>query len=131
MQTRYWIIESATDLGRLAGYLARLSEREIEAPLRVTLEPYKKQRTIPQNARLWKLHTLAAEITGYTPEEMHDEALCHHFGFTEKPVKCLITGKMEMKRVPLQRSSTRDTQEFAKFMSATEQWYAQELGIWI
>ena len=133
MSPRYWIIESNAELGRLAGYLARLSEHppELAQPLRVTIEPYKKQRTVPQNARLWKLHTMASEVTGYTPEEMHEEALCHHFGFTEKQVKCLITGQMENRRVPLKRSSARDTKEFSEFMEATERWYAQELGVWL
>ena len=127
MTPRTWIIETAEQMTRLVGYLPKL----VEYPLDVTVKDFVPQRSLPQNARLWKLHTMASKITGYTPEEMHEEALCHHFGFTEVPVKSLITGREEIKRVPLKRSSQRDKKEFGGFMESTEMWYANELGVWL
>ena len=114
-------------MARLAAFLPKLTEY----PLDITVKHYVEKRSSDQNARLFKLHTLAAEITGYDVLEMHEEALCHHFGFVEKPVKSLLTGKLEMKRVPLKRSSQRDKVEFSKFMEGVSMWYAAELGVWL
>lgn len=77
------------------------------------------------------LHTAASEVTGYTPDEMHEEALCKHYGYTEQERKDLFTGEIVIKRVPLKRSSTRDTKEFAKFSEFVENWYGSEFGVWL
>lgn len=127
MQPRTWIIENLEQMSRLVGYLPRLTDY----PLDITVKEFVPKRTLSQNARLWKLHTMASEVTGYTPEEMHEEALCHHYGFAEKEVVSLMTGRKEMKRVPLKRSSARDKKEFREFMDKTEMWYADHLGIWL
>ena len=127
MQPRTWIIENLEQMSRLAGYLPRL----IEYPLEISVKGYVPKRTVEQNARLWKLHTMASEITGYTPVEMHEEALCHHFGYVTEERMCILTGSKETKRVPLKRSSQRDKKEFRAFMDSTEMWYANELGVWL
>lgn len=77
------------------------------------------------------LHTAASEVTGYGKDEMHEEALCKHFGYTEVERKDLLTGEILTKRIPLKRSSTRDKKEFAEFMEATETWYGSEFGVWL
>jgi len=100
-------------------------------PFQVVLGPIREQRSLAQNARLWLLHTAAGQITGYTPDEMHEEALCKHFGYTEVERKDLFTGEITTKRVPLKRSRTRDKKEFAEFMEATEIWYGSEFGVWL
>jgi hypothetical protein len=100
-------------------------------PLLVTVGPLRKRRTWKSNARLWLLHTAASEVTGYTPDEMHEEALCKHYGYTEQERKDLFTGEITTKRIPLKRSRVRDTKEFAKFMEATEIWYGTEFGVWL
>lgn len=100
-------------------------------PLKVTIEEYHEKRSDSQNKRLWALHTLASEVTGYTPEEMHELALCEHFGSAEKECKNPWTGDIEIKRVPLKRSSARDVKEFAKFMEATENLYVTKLGVFL
>ena len=102
-----------------------------QLPLLVTVGPLRKRRTSKSNARLWALHSAASELTGYTPEEAHEEMLCAHYGYTEKERKNPWTGKIEIKRIPLKRSSTRDTQEFAKFMDFVERFYGDNLGVWL
>ena len=127
MEPRIFIIETEDQQCRFAAYIAK----QKGLPLEVSVKDYVRKRTVPQNARLWKLHGMAAEVTGYTVDEMHEEALCNHYGFAEKAVKNPYTGQTEIKRRPLKRSSGRDTKEFAKFMTATEDWYADNLGIWL
>jgi hypothetical protein len=95
-------------------------------PFQCEVGELRKQRTIPQNARLFSLHAMVASHTGNTVEDMHEEALCRHFGFRE--VK-MPTGWI--KRIPLKRSSPRDTKEFSEFMESTEAWYASEFGCWL
>lgn len=97
----------------------------------VTIEKHVERRSNDQNARLWKLHTLAGEVTGYSAEEMHEHALCRHFGFTEDERKDLFTGEITVKRTPNKRSSKRNKKEFAQFMEATEAWYIAELGVFL
>lgn len=97
---------------------------DLGKPWSVDVKPYRKVRSLEQNARLWLLHTAAANFTGHTPEEMHEEALCQHYGYREVRMP---TGWI--KRMPLKRSSQRDTAEFSKFMEATEAWYATEFGV--
>lgn len=97
----------------------------------VLIQRHRKKRGLGANARLWLLHTKAAEHTGYSPEEMHEFALARHFGFTEKQVVCPFTGEIEVKRIPLKRSSSRDTKEFAAFMEETESWYIATFGVFL
>jgi hypothetical protein len=119
--SRSFHIQTSDQRDRLFQFL---SKREL--PMQVEVGDPKEQRSESANARLWKLHELAAGITGYTKDEMHEEALCKHFGYTEKKMPGGWT-----KRVPLKRSSTRDPKEFREFMDATETWYASEFGCWL
>ena len=127
MEPRIFIIETEKQQARFASFIAK----QKGLPFEIGVKDYVPKRTLAQNARLWKLHTKAAEMTGYTVEEMHEEALCNHYGYAEKIVKNPYTGQTEIKRRPLKRSSGRDKKEFAKFMTATEDWYADNLGIWL
>jgi hypothetical protein len=98
----------------------------LDKPLKVTIEPFIARRTNTQNARLWALHTKAAEHVGVSSADMHEEMLCEHYGFTEVR---LPTGRI--KRVPNERSSTKDVKKFAKFMEFVETFYITNLGIWL
>ena len=128
MHPRTWILSTVEDLQRLASFLPKL---EGDLPLDVVVRPFVRQRSLPQNARLWALHAKASEITGYTVEEMHELALCHHYGFEEREVLDPISRRKVTKRAPLQRSSARTTKEFGAFMESCERWYADELGVWL
>tara|TARA_R110000868_G_scaffold170049_1_gene405146 strand:- start:331 stop:714 length:384 start_codon:yes stop_codon:yes gene_type:complete len=126
MQPRTFILETVDQQCRFAAFIAKQN-----LPLEVSVCAYKKRRTIPQNKRLWDLHGLASEATGYSKDEMHDLALCKHFGSTETKRTNPLTGREEVRQVPLKRSSDLNTAAFAKFMDATEIWYANELGIFL
>lgn len=110
---------------RRARAIKVLSLVSIEKPLEVTVKPYIAKRSESQNARLWLLHTAAANHTGMSAEDMHEIALCRFFGFEEKTVGGII------RQIPLKRSSARDKKEFGEFMEATEAFYISELGVWL
>lgn len=94
-------------------------------PFEVSIKECQAQRTLQQNARLWALHTEAARVTGYSAEEMHEFALCRHFGSHD-----IACGDI-VRVVPLKRSSARNIQEFTEFMEATEAWYGTTFGVWL
>lgn len=100
-------------------------------PFQALLGPLREKRSTTANARLWALHTMAGNHLGYSAEEMHEFALCRHFGYTEQERTDLLTGEITKVRVPMKRSSTRDKKEFAEFMEATEIWYGEEFGCWL
>jgi hypothetical protein len=102
-----------------------LGTLSFDRPWLMTVEPWRETRSHTQNARLWALHTLASQVTGYAPEEMHELMLCRFFGFED------VTFGGIKRQVPLKRSSTRDKKEFAEFMEATESFYISELGVWL
>ena len=127
MQPRTWIIENLEQMSRLCGYLPRLKDY----PLDITVKEYVPKRSNEQNARLWKLHTMASAETGYTPEEMHELCLCQHFGFAEHAAKNPFSGQVEIRKVPLKRSSQRNKKEFRAFLDFVENYYADNLAIWL
>jgi hypothetical protein len=91
----------------------------------IQVAPWHPKRSDSQNRRLWLLHTKAGEVVGCSAEEMHEEMLCQIFGYSEVKI-----GRMT-RRIPLRRSSTRNTKEFAEFMEKVEAFYIAELGVWI
>ena len=119
--SRSFQIEDELQRQRLVQWLSKQA-----VPFQIEFGPIREQRSLSQNARLFALHQMVSKETGNTVEDMHEEALCRHFGFTE--VK-MPTGWI--KRIPLKRSSTREKKEFAEFMEATEAWYASEFGCWL
>jgi hypothetical protein len=105
--------------------LRRLSALACRTPWKLVLTPKRDRRSLDQNARLWKLHALAAEATGYDAEEMHEIMLQRHFGVVEKPL-----GE-QVFTLPRRRSSRLDVAEFAAFMEYVEAFYATELGVFL
>ena len=125
-QARTFVCEIDNHRAMLAAFITRQP-----VPFQAEVGPVVKHRTIPANRRLWKLHTKASEVCGYSPEECHEEMLCAHYGFKEVERKNPWTGEMERKKEPLQRSSTRNTKEFAAFMDFCENFYGSTLGVWL
>lgn len=119
-EPRTFLIDKPERLTHFTTFLAKQ-----DLPLDVTVAPYIPKRTQKANRRLWALHTLAAGVTGYSPEDMHEFALCRHFGFSEQKIGDIV------RRVPLQRSSQRNKKVFGEFMEATESWYACDFGVWL
>ena len=116
-------------------YLLRLLARiKIDPPKvrwDVSIAEHVDRRSNEQNKRLWALHTLASEITGYTPEEMHELCLCQHYGFSEHEAKNPFTGEIQLMKTPLKRSSQRDKKEFRKFLDFVEDYYVANLGVFL
>ncbi|MHB1326879.1 MAG: recombination protein NinB [Gemmatimonadales bacterium] len=122
MSERRFLLDTKQHRDNAVAYIGRLS---VEKPLEVILRPYIAQRTSKANARLWALHTKAAEVTGYSPEEMHEHALCRFFGTKEINIGGIT------RLMPLKRSSMRNRKEFGEFMESTEAWYISEFGVWL
>lgn len=129
MSERRFILRNAFVLTNVLAFIGKLTN--FNEPHEVIVRPHVEKRGILANARLWALHTLAAGVTGYTPEEMHEFALCKHYGYTEKNVVDPFTGEVVTKRIPLQRSSCQNRKKFGEFMEATESWYIQEFGVFL
>lgn len=129
MNPQTFIVGTEAQMTRCVNVLKRLPLDE--KTWEVSVSRWHPKRSVTANRRLWALHQLAAEHTGYSAEEMHEHALCKHFGFNERQVTDLFTGEITVKRIPLKRSSALDTKEFAKFMEATESWYISEWGIFL
>lgn len=98
----------------------------VTKPLKLTVEPFIARRTNTQNARLWALHTKAAEHIGCAPADIHEDMLCEHYGFTEVRMP-----SGQIKRIPNERSSTKDVKKFARFMEFCETFYITQFGIWL
>jgi hypothetical protein len=104
-------------------FISFLQKRPL--PFQADVGEIREHRSLPQNARLWALHSLAAKETGYAPDELHELMLCKFFGTREIEVAGL------RRNVPLKRSSTRDKAEFREFLDSVENFYASELGVWL
>ena len=126
MTEKRFILRNEFVRKNLIAYIGKLG-----LDVEIIVRPWFEKRTVLANARLWALHKLAADVTGYSPEEMHEHALCRHFGFTEKQVTDLFTGEIVTKRMPLERSSVQDRKKFSQFMEATESWYISEFGVFL
>jgi hypothetical protein len=59
-----------------ANAIADLMARDLKRPVRVTVEPYRKRRSLAQNRLMWMYLTLVAEAvsehTGHEPEDVHE-----------------------------------------------------------
>ncbi len=120
---RVLILDTEEKRARAASIVSQLP---IAKPLQLTIEEYVEKRSLPQNARLWKLHTEAAKVVGCSAEDMHNDCLCDFHGYTEVR---LLSG--DMKRIPLERSSQKNKKKFAKFMEFVETRYITELGVFL
>jgi hypothetical protein len=118
--SRSFVIETSDQRERLFSFI-----KARDLPIQVEVGEVRQQRSLPQNARLWSLHTLASRETGYTPDELHELMLCKFFGTKEVEL-----GGVK-RTVPLKRSSARDKAEFRDFLDAVENFYASELGVWL
>lgn len=121
MTPRLFQVETEQQRAHLSRFVLNL-----HPPFQCEVGPIREARSLTQNARLWLLHTAAAEVTGCSPARMHEDLLCEHYGYTEKR---LPSGDLE--RVPLKRSSARDKKEFAVFMEFVERFYGDKLGVWL
>lgn len=106
--------------------LAYLKKLDLGTTMEVIVRPFHEKRSNEQNARLWALHSKAAEYVGCSAEDMHEDMLCKVYGYTEVRMP-----SGDLKRIPLKRSSQRNRKEFAQFMEQVEAFYISELGVWL
>jgi len=51
----------------------RIAALNIETVWDISIKPYKKNRSLEQNALMWKWNTIIGDHLGYTKDEMHEE----------------------------------------------------------
>lgn len=90
----------------------------------VTIKRYRKQRTLPQNALMWKWYTIIGNELGYTKDEMHD-VLREKFLPWEEVEIC---GVKKKKLTSTSDPSFTTTME-AEYLNHIDRFAAQELGI--
>lgn len=95
-------------------------------PWEVIVRPFVEKRTLPQNARMWLLHTAAGNAVGCSSEDMHEDTLCNFYGYNEVRMPSGY-----VKRIPLKRTSGMNKGEFAMHMQKLEAFYISELGVWL
>jgi hypothetical protein len=89
----------------------------LELPgITVTVEKYKKVRSLPANARYWSIVGALADHVGYTKEELHEALLCEYAGYDVVEFR-----DYEVKR-PRQRSSKLSGNDFSNLMAIAERW---------
>ena len=122
MTERQFILRNEFVRKNVIAYLEKL---DIKTAIEVLVRPFIEKRSLDQNARLWKLHELAAEHTGHAAEEMHEFSLMRYFGTKEISIGQLV------RLIPLKRSSQRNKKEFRDFMESTEAWYISDFGVYL
>ena len=117
------VIQTEIQRGRAVKIIQALS---LEKPWRMVVEPHHEQRSVTANRRLWALHQIAAEKIGCSTAELHEDMLCLHYGYHE-----ITMPSGDLKRVPIERSSTKDKPKFNVFMEFCENTYIEKLGVWL
>src|SRR2546428_5580045 len=93
---RRFLLDTPAHRDNAVRYIGRLPVEE--GVVELIVRPYVARRSLAQNARLWLLHSRAAELTGYSAQEMHEHALMRHFGTREVTIGGIT------RLVPLKRS---------------------------
>ena len=91
----------------------------------VEIKPHRKRRSDSANRRYFKLVTMAAEVVGCSPAELHEQMLGAYYGWHEVNI-----GPRRF-RVPKERSRVQDTKRFAEYMTWCEQKFIQYCGTWL
>ena len=52
--------------------IERVQALNISTVWDISIKPYKKNRSLEQNALMWKLYGILGSELGYTPDEMHE-----------------------------------------------------------
>lgn len=103
------------------GYISTL---DLTKPMKVTVEPYSKRRSLNQNAFLHAVPLkLISEHTGYEIEELKEYLLGEAFGWQTKRLL-----NRDVSR-PVKTSSELNTEEFNWFLDWIERWASETLGM--
>lgn len=90
----------------------------------ITVEKFKRKRTLPQNARYWAVVTALADYAGMSKERMHDEVKCEIFDYR------IGTFRGEQVKIPLVSSADLSVEDFGKLLDVAEQWAVQMNVAW-
>ena len=123
MSERKFILRNDFIRSNLVAFLKGLSLGELTE---VIVRPYVEKRTNPQNRRMWLLHGMAGAQVGCSSEDMHEDTLCHFYGYEEVRLPSGAT-----KRKPMKRTSGMNKREFSEHMQRLEAFYISELGVWL
>lgn len=105
-----------------ANLMREVAAMQIVTPQEVTIKPYKKSRSLEQNALYWKWCGIIASDTGHNADEIHE--FCK-IKFLE-PVFVEINGEVHEAR----RTTTKlKVDEMSAFMNKVHAWATGELGI--
>ena len=117
--------QRARDLITALVPFARYLSPMIDLPgITVTVEKYKRKRTLPQNSRYWKIVTALGDHVGYTKDEMHEVVLCKWSGYD-----VIQFEEFEIKR-PRQRSSDSTTIDFSALSDIAEMLCVEHSVTW-
>lgn len=131
MMPQSFVLPAAADRSDMLARMIRFAHGlSVEKRWRVTFEPYVRKRTNSQNAYLWGvvyptiLKALAADLGGWTAEELHDFFLGEHYGWER------VTGFGKTRQRPIRRSSRMTTIEFNEHKEFIQQRMAEK-GVYI
>lgn len=109
----------ARDLEQAAEMISTLDPKR---KWRIEVSEFRIKRTNPQNRLLWAIYTGIANMTGHTPEEVHEACKAMFL-----PPKTIDLGEKEL-QVP-GSSAELDVAAFSDYVERVQSWAATELGV--
>jgi len=100
--------------------LNRIKALTLAEPWDVTIKPYKRNRSLEQNALYWKWLTIISKDLGYTVDELHEEMMRKHLA----PV-CINTPSGVVEVYSTKKLKVKEMTEYLEGIERT----AAELGI--
>lgn len=102
--------------------LERILALDLSKPMKMTLAPYKKNRSLEQNSLYWKWLGIIAKDTGHNADEIHEFCKIKFL----PPVFVEINGEVHEAR----RTTTKlKIDDMSTYMTKVHAWATGELGI--
>jgi hypothetical protein len=119
MNKQTFIVRSEQARANLMATVAKLSTAD---PAEVTVRPYRRSRSLEQNALLWAWYSVVAQETGHTDEEIHEVCKLKFL----PPVFVDVAGEVHEVR----RTTTKlKVDEMSRYMDNVHAWAITELGV--
>ena len=109
---------------RRAKVCTLLAKLPVDRAWELVVRPYDPKRSVDANKRLWALHEAAAQVTGYSVDEMHEyckHRFLQHSTISVGGVKQEVSGS----------SAKLSKKAFRDFMDQVEAFYISELGVFL
>lgn len=119
-----FLIRSAADADAVADRIRHLPIGE--RPWQIEIKPYRKQRTLSQNALYWKWLEIIGADLGYDRDEIHD-ILREKF----LPVSCETILGVTRRRLTSTSHPDFTTAMMSEYMAAIERFCATDLDIYL